>query len=60
VKVIAFCPHLERDDKEKEKLTQIFFRKQHEGRIFVIQELCANCFAELTKGIQDNDRETTH
>jgi len=60
VKIIVFCPHLDRDDKEKNKLTKMFFRKQHEGQIFVIQELCDNCFVKLTKGITQDEYETTH
>jgi len=61
VKVIAFCPHLDRDDKERKQLTKMFYRKQHEGRFFIIQELCENCLEQLTRGIAaTNAKETTH
>jgi len=60
MKVIVFCPHLERNNEEREKLTKIFYRKQHLNRIFIIQELCENCLEQLTKGISRDEQETTH
>jgi len=60
MKVITFCPHIQRTEEEKQELYRNLFTPEHEGRIFVIQEVCDECFVILTKGILPGAAETTH
>jgi len=62
MKFITSCSHINHTEKEDDELIADLFWKEHEHRIFIVQEFCNNCFAQFTREIMSNGttNETTH
>lgn len=43
MKAIKHCPHIKHDP---DQIAKELFRKEHDGRFFVVHELCKTCFTE--------------
>jgi hypothetical protein len=44
MKIVKWCSHLIRSE---EQMVKELFKSEHDGRIFVITEICQKCFTEI-------------
>jgi len=44
MKIVNICPHL---TTKPEDLKKIFFRPEHDGRFFLVVEMCFDCWTKV-------------